>query len=729
MTDIFDRGAMPSSRMTAQTWDAVDLRAMLRGIWGDKLIIAGAAILCAVLAMLAVSQVTPQYRSMAQVLLDTRDHQVLTGEKVSADTKLSDQVVASEISILRSNTLIEAVIGQIDAEHPGALDLLDPATAEPGPVARLKGGIKGLLGKGSVDTESAENAARNRMERLTWAVRKAVEVWRDGKAYVIAIQAETPDPFLSQQLASAMTDQYIAQQLEGRRNSSTRAAEWIEERVADLRREVETAEARVEDYRARSVSTNGASDDIISRRMVSLNDELVAARVARVAAEASFSEVQRLISEGGYDRLGNMFTSDAIGDLSKRRLELMASDAQWAQNYDTSHPERRKIARQLEEVNRALQVEFERGLDTQRNDLQIARLREQTLRESLNETEEQFLAVSRSSIGLRQLERQAEAARKLYTDLLDRYAETRTQQLLDQSDARVIERATIPTSPAAPRPKLMVTIGLFAGALIGFGIVAVRQLSTRLYRTPADLANDTGVPILTAIPERDWVSTARALRDIETDPMGPVAESVRKLRNALALTGEDSEPQSIALLSPLQAEGKTTTTVLLARMTEMADKLVCIVDCDFRKNSIQQENRFAMQHDLDDLMHGECSVLDALCTDTGMGFDLLAARDCNPQLADRLTANWLEDTLTELKQYYDVVLVNCPPMLAVADTLLVAQAVDQRVMLMRHNSTPRMAVRRSLSLLEHHGLDVSGQVVTHADIDLKSDEYFYQHAY
>ncbi len=736
MTDAFERGPLPGRRASGNDGDgdSVDLRELFRGIWQDKYIILASTIFCGIMAALLVSQVTPRYSSLAQVLLDPRERRVITNEQVVSDLKLSDQVMASELSIMRSNVLMQAVIAEIDQAQPGALDAIDPILREPTQVDLAKAYVKTLLktklGLGGDDEPLSDDILTSaRVERLTWAIRRGVDLWRDGDAYVITILAETEDPELSTLLAGTIADQYVRQQLEGRRLSATQAADWLEKRVEELRQQVEIAEDAVEDYRARSLEDNGSSFDIITQRMVSLNDELVNARVERVAAESRYNEIERLIRDSGFEALGSMITSETIEDLNARRLAIKASDAQWAERFGDNHPERKRLNSQLAEVDRALVAEFQRALDAQRNDVQIARIREQTMRDSLDEAERQFLSISRSSIGLRQLEREAEAARNMYTDLLNRYAETRTQEQLQQADARIIERATLPGAPSAPRPKLMTMLGLMIGAAFGFAFVVFRQLTNTTYRTLSELVHDTGLPVLSAIPERKWHNLGAAIEEVDSDTLGQVAEGVRKLRNELSIGDDDSDAQTIALLSPLQDEGKTTTTVLLARLAEMANKLVIVVDCDFRQNSIQSEYRFQMEHDFGDLIRGDCSLLEAVNSDTGLGFDLLAARAPQPEAADLLTTGWLKSMLDDLKSYYDVVLVNCPAVLPVAETMVLARAVDQRVLLVRHAATSKSAVKRCLGMLDHNRLDVTGSVLTRVEGDLALEGYRYSYGY
>jgi uncharacterized protein involved in exopolysaccharide biosynthesis/Mrp family chromosome partitioning ATPase len=696
-----------------------------RRLWKDKYIFVAATLICGVIAAIMVSRVTPQYTSMSQVLLDPSEQRLVISQQVVSDRQLNDQVMGSELSILRSNTLLKSVIQAVDAKSPAALLAIDSAARTPSLLSRAKSSIKRLLSSSSAPAMSAAAIEAARLDRLTWAIRRSMDTWRDGDSYVISISVQTPAPELSMLLATTIAEQYVAQQLESLRMSSAQAAEWIELRVDDLRHDVTAAEGAVEDYRARSLESTGTSFDIISQRLVSLNEELIKARVEKVTAESRFNEIRRLIDEEGFEAIAGMFTSEPIIALNAQRLQLEAEDSQWAQRFDTSHPERRKIADKLLALKQALVAETQLVLDAQRNEVEIARLREQTMDESLKAAEQQFLAISRSAVGLRQLEREAVVARNMYTDLLNRYTETRTKEQLLQANARIIENATFPGAPSSPRPKLMIMLGLMIGAAIGASIVLVRTLTKGTYTSISELEHDVNLPVLTALPERGWTSLREALRDVSSDRFGETAEGIRRLRNELAITDQDAEIQSIALLSPLQDEGKTMTTVLLAHMTAQSDRLVVVVDCDFRRNTIQAEFNFEMPYDFGDVLLGDCSVVEALHTETRLGFDLLAVRNRQPEAVEMLTSETLQDIIAELKRYYDVVFVNCPAVLPAAESLAIARAVDQRVLLARYDSTPRKAMQRCLTVLENNRLDVTGQVLTRVDPNMLHDNAVY----
>ncbi|PWJ22180.1 GumC family protein [Jannaschia seohaensis] len=729
----FDVRPGPLSRFVPQGnegLDGIDPRDVLAGIWSGRWIILTSALICAVLTYLIVSQMTPVYGSIAKVLLDPREGTLVKDEQVVADLDLSSEVVASEISILRSNVLLEDVARTIGADRPDLLELLLPSQQPPSLPRRILDAI-GIGGpEPELSEEEREMSEAARMDALVWALRQATDVWRDGDAYIISVYAETHDPVLSATVAGTLVERYIAQQVEGRQQTATEATARIEARIADLRQQVEAAEQAVEDYRASTIADNGSSIDILSQRLISLNDELVQARIERVAAETRFEEMQRLVETGGAIALINMVTSDNIVELNARRLELEAQDAEWArQGYPDTHPERRKILARLGDVDRSMEIEVARALDAQRNEARIARVREETMEAALEDVEARYLDASRSTIGLRQLERETEAVRDVYKELLTRVAETRTQEQFQSPDARVIERATIPGSPASPRPKLLSIMALFAGAGLGFAIVLMRRLATRTFHDPDDVERATGLPVVSVLPETRFDGLQAAVDEIVCNPIGHTAEAVRALRNHLNAGAPDALSRSIALVSPLSGDGKTTATILLARLAGLADEHVVVVDMDLRQDTLAREFGLGRRAGVGDVLRGECSLEEAIYSSEDLDFDVVTAGRPGARATDALRMGSLSQLLDDLKDIYDVVLVNTPALLQAPDGAVIARAVDQCVLLIRHDQTQESAVRRCMSVLAAHDANLEGVVMTRADLEHVPDGYLFSYGY
>ena len=664
----------------------------------------------------AASQITPSYTSVSKVLLDPRERVLLEGQQLVGNLELSDQVVASEIAIMRSNLFLENVVIAVDAIDPEALNPIDPAETGLSLFDTLQDQFARIMPFAfGAEDELSEAEAQARIDRLIWAIRKKTSVVRDNDSFTISIIAKTPVPTTSATLAGTMAEVYIDDQLAARQRTAKQANGWIEERIDTLALQVEEAEAAVEDYRASSFGQFGTSLELITRRVEQLNDQLIQTRVDLVVAEAQYKETAKLFEERGFETLGTMFTSSLIDELLAQRARLRQDDAQWAERFDETHFKRVEIAQRIDDVDDLLNREFERALVAQGNELEIARARAQTMQSSLEDAEAQYLTISRASNGLRQLERAAGAARLAHAELLSRFAETSTQEQFQQAEARIIERALIPGRPSAPRPKLMAVVGILIGFAFGLSIIVYRSLVQATYHSMSDLEQDTGAPVLSILQERKWRSYQDALIELNRYPMGELAENVKSVRNWLQLGSEDSASRSLAFLSALEGEGKTVMTALLANVVEKSDKLVVVIDCDVRQNSLQTQFKWDMTHDMQDVLEGRCDVLDAVYTETGCGFDVLTNRSLQPDTSDMISAEWLNETIEELKKYYDLVLVNCPPILPVADATTVACAVDEHILLVRHDRTQRSAVKRCLSKLRQVNIRVRGHVLTRVD--------------
>lgn len=697
----------------AQDQDAIDLHDLMRSLWKGRYIVMFCSLFFGAVFLFAASQITPTFTSVSKVLLDPRERVLLEGQQLVGNLELSDQVVASEIAILRSNLFLENVIAAVDEIEPEALNAIDPVHSNPSVMESVRAQIANVLPfLGEPEVELSEAEAQARVDRLIWALRKTTSAVRENDSFTIAIIAKTPVPTASATLAGTIAEVYVTDQLAVRQQTAKQANGWIETRLEDLAVQVKEAEAAVEDYRETSFDTFGTSLEMITRRVEQLNDQLIQTRVELVVSQAQYDETARLFEERGFETLGNMFTSSLIDELLAQRARLKQQDAQWAERFDESHFKRVEISQRIDDIDEQLNREFERALVAQRNELEIARTRSDTMQSSLENAEAQYLAISRASNGLRQLERAASAARLAHSELLTRFAETSTQEQFQQAEARVIERALIPGRPSAPRPKLMAVVGVLIGFAIGLAVIVYRSLTQATYRTIADLEKETGAPVLSILQERNWRSYKDALDEVNRNPMGDLAENVKAVRNRLQLGLADSAPQSVSFLSALQGEGKTVMTALLANMVEKSDKLVVVIDCDVQQNSLQGQFQWDMEHDMQDVLDGQCDVLDAVYTETGYGFDVLANRQVYSHASDRISVEWLSETIAELKKYYDLVLVNCPAILPVADATTIAQAVDEHVLLVRHDETQRSAVKRCLTTLRHVNIRVRGHMLT-----------------
>ena len=667
--------------------DAIELRA-LGGVFRKRWkLLFGAATISAIIAFLLVSLMPPTYKAQAKLILDPRKAQIITDGEVVADLDPSLQIMNGEIAILQSNLLLGDVVRTLG---PGRLIEIDPNA-------------------GKIDVPTA-----TRIEGLIAVIRKDLKVFGEGDSYVIVVEYSAEDRLLAMDMTNAVVNRYLALQVDGRQETIGQATIWLEDRLRSLEMEVAAKEERIATMRTESLLENGGALENAAQQVTTLNNQLVIASAERLTAEAQVQLLDRLLEENNVEEALAVVSSAAIDSLRNQAFELRQQDAFWAETVGPEHPRRAPILADLQRIDREIAVEVFNVRELRRSEAEVARFRELSLQESIVQMEERVLQISRGEIGLRQLEREAAASRQTYEALLARLTETRTQQRLQEADAKLIEEATLPGAPSAPKPKMM---ALLAGS-VAFALAAISvflgEMTATTFRTTREVQKETGLPVITALPLGKWNSLKGAIKYLRKNPYSVYAESLRQLRTNILMRDETQISESLMILSSAPGEGKTMTTVALAEMAAKIGRSVIVVDCDLRRSTMNRAFGWRMDYDIADFIEGTCSLDEAIHSPTELPFDVLCGAGPRPDVAEELSTLWLKPMVEELKSIYDFVIIDGPALLAVADAIIIARAADTRLYLIEHDKTERSAVRDGLSMLYEMSMGIDGVILNKA---------------
>ena len=700
--------------------DAVDVRAVLRVFWMRRWLILGSMLVTGLLIFVLMRQITPTYTAYARVILDSRKSQIVTSNQVVADLTPSMPIVNGEIAIIRSNILIGDVVAALDKSY---LDDLDPALREKSLLSKAKSSIRGLLSSETKAAPSPLSPEEQRQIRLIGAIKRDLKVYNEPDSFVISIKFEADDPVLAKIVANKIAERYIAVQLDVRKGAIDQATNWLERRLGTLEQEVEVAEAAVAKFRAERLVVDGGTLENASEQLSNLNSQLILTRTERAEAEAQFEQLNRVIAEAGLDRAAEIISTPAIDALHAQALVLRQQDAVWARSYGPEQARRVEIQRKLSEINAALEGEVKRIIEVRRSELAIARSREGRLGNSITETEQLVLSISRNQLGLNQLERQASARRQGYETLLTRITEARTQMQLQEADAKLIEYAMIPEVPTAPRPKLMAAVGAAIAGSLTIALVFFNQMTLTTFRSVRELEAETGLPVLSSLPLETWPGIKEGIAALRANPYSIYGERMRQLRTSLSLgTGKDTA-RSTLILSSVPGEGKTMTAVALAEMSAIAGKSTILVDFDLRRSTVQKTFGWDIPNDLSDFIENRCTFDEAIYSPDGFDFDVMAATGPRHDAVEELAVGWLKPMICELKRVYDTVIIDAPALMAVSDAMILAQVVDTRIYVVGYDSTPRSVVIEGLSRLSRMRLGVAGIVLNKLDPRKSPDPY------
>lgn len=713
--------------------DRVELDRVFRAVWRRKWMIALITVLLTAIFFGTTVVQPSKYTSRATVVLDAREQQVVAAQdQVVSDLKLNNSILESEVALLRSTALLEVVIRRIGINR---FDIIDPALAKPSLLDRITTRLGSLV---SNSPDTPENATtrpslltpeERRMNRITIALNRGIQIARMGDSYVIQISVTTTDPELSMLVANTLVESYIDAQLEERKRVAESATRWLAEQVAERREEVVSIEGDVEALKRTQLDQSGSSVEVLEQQLAEMNQQLAIARSERATEMARLKQINAVVDSQGITAAAETQTSPYISSLRASRSELIREDARLAGTLGPEHSSRRKIASELEEVNRSIDAELRNVIASHENEVEILRTREASLQSDVDRLEERLSDIATSSLRLRQLEREAEAARSSYEELTGRLGEIRAQTEIQRAEAKMVNVAQIPGGPSSPRVKLMTGFGATLGLTLGVVLALVLELFRTGFVQSAELERATGLPVLSIIPKEKFQHPYSVLRRLGNQHFSLFAERIRQLRTMLTIRVSRESSHSILVISSLPDEGKTATSLALAQTYALSGKKTILLDLDTRRSTLHSSLRDSKIPDLADYVVGKVPLNKVCVQVRPFQFWVAGTGKHKALMADSVSLPVIENMVAELKTQFEIIIIDVPPVLAVSDGLPIASIVDSILYLVRYKKTPRKSVSYGLAALRNAGLKPAGIVLTMAEIDADPDVYAGDYTY
>lgn len=678
---------------------------------------AAIALAVFVAVLLYTLQETPRYTATAQVMLDVRKEQVTDMSAVLSGLPADSSVVDTEVEVLRSRSLAARVVHQLKLEQdPYFNPYLSGAKGVSSWLPWVKKTVAPTVAVGSVE-------AQRRSEKVVDNVLSGLKVRRSGLTYLISVEYTHVNPEEASKLANAFADLYLTEQLEAKFDATQKANEWLDTRVVELRDQLQSAETAVQQYKIANNLMSAEGATLTEQEISGLNQQLASARAQQAESDARLNIARSQLARGSTgEDVGESLSSPVVQQLRKQRAEQSAKVADMSGRYGDRHPDLLKAKRELADTDGQIKAEIQRLISNLEAQAQVARQRTGSMAGSVANSKGALAGNNRASIRLSELERKAESVRTLYESLLARFKQTTTNQGIEQADARVVSRAKIPTTPSYPKPSLNLALGLVLALGAGAASVVLAEILMAGLFTEDEVERRIGLPYLGSVPLlSSSLDDAKLAKDISppdyllAKPLSSFSESFRKLRAAILFSKVGENVKVIAVTSSLPGEGKTTTTFSLARTLATSGANVIVVDCDLRQSAI---NRFLPEVPalgLLEVLNGVCTLDQALISDPS-GAKVLALTKSAYTPRDVLGSPAMLKLLSELRQRFDVVLLDTAPLLAIADTRILAPHTDAVVMLARWKKTPVKAITSALALLQGRGVFLAGLALTQVDL-------------
>jgi succinoglycan biosynthesis transport protein ExoP len=712
------RARNPVGSVDASRPAGPDLRRLMALFLRHMRVFCAVAALVFVAAVVMTMRATPLYTATANVMLDVRKNQVVDTQAVLSGLPADTATVDSEVEVLKSRHLAARVVDTLhlerDPEFNGSL-------RKPGAVTGVLHGISELFGGGASKTTNLSVIAQKKArEGIVAAVVHRLDVKRAGLTYMINVSFTSQVPAKASQIADTFARLYLTEQMETKFDANAQANGWLNQRLGDLRTQVEAADAAVSQYKIANNLMSASGATLTEQEISNYNQQVTTARTQEAEATARLQQAQRQLAAGSNgEDVGEALGSSVIQQLRSQRAVISANVAQLQEKYGSRHPEMLKAQRQLTDLDAQIQAETKRIIANLQGQAQIAHQRTATIAASQGAARGQLAENSRASVRLGELQRNADATRTLYESFLNRFKQTSADQGIEHSDARIVSTSSIPTAQTSPDVKRNLMLGLLLA--IGAGVAAV-LLAERLDQglvTAEDVERRLDMPHLGAIPHLGSVTDERDVVPVDyvlDKPLSSFAEAFRALRASLLYARLGEPIQILAVTSALPDEGKTTTAVALGRSAAQAGSRVCVVDCDLRRRNVNRLLGVDPERGLLDVLSGQCSVEDVLLIDerSGAAFLPLAKSAFTPK--DVFGSPAMERLLAHLRTKFDLIILDTAPVLAVADTRVIATRADAVLFLTRWRKTAQKAVEAGIKTLTNSGAHVAGVCLTQVDM-------------
>ena len=696
----------------------IDLRDLLFMVRRNLLMIVGAIVVALLLGLAVSLLMTPKYVATAQLQIDQSADRVLgESESVQPDVAIqdADRFLQTQIDVLNSRTMALRVARSLN-----------------------------LIGNeeffSEMNTELPEQTtAMDYNKSLTEATIKLIKdnlsIALPRNSRVVSISFESPSSELSARLANAYAENYIAYNLQRKYNSSEYAREFLSDQLSEAKTRLEASEEALNGY-ARSAgliitdtpgdqgADAGRSQSLNSSSLVLTNSALVDAATDRAEAEARWQAVRNVAPLSIPEVLAN----PAVQDLVKERAAAQAALRQEQSRHLDEHPNVVMLREQVAELDQqvdALASQIKRSIFLQ---YQSAQRRENEIQNQVDQfrnvnEREQDLGVQ---YGI--LARETETNRVLYEGLLQRYKDISAAAGIATNNVSMVDDATPPVFPSSPNLLINLALSLVGGIILAGGLVLMREQLDDTIRVTEDLEFKLGLSPIGAVPVYDGDET---IEEALEDAKSHVAEAFSSIRTALLYSTSHGLPDCLSVTSSEAGEGKTTCSYALAKAFGRLGKSVVIVGADIRRPSIHKLLDVDNDQGLTDLLVSERPPHEFVVKTAHENVSLLPAGPTPPNPTDLLGGTRIREVIDSLREEFDLVLIDGPPVLGLADALILGQIADGVLFVVESNRGSRGRTKSALRRLRQANVNLIGGILTKIDSRRlgSSYGYYYQQDY
>lgn len=645
------------------------------------------------LATSAVGRLPDIYQAQARLLIDRYTAEpVRFAETIPAQAALRDvEFLATEHQLIISRPVLETTIKELNlAGFPPFDQAKDPAAA-------LAGMIR-------------------------------IAPIRATKLVDVVVTSENPS--MAMRIANAVARIYVRLNLERRKEQTAGGADWLREELVRAETQMKTAQEALQRFKEEHQMVSlEERQNVVVQRLRQLSTTATEAQTGRVAAEAELREIERALAAGRRpEELSQVQTRGLIPALRTQLAEKEATLVEQRQIYGASHPTIQQLEKEIETLRGQIRQEAEKIVSTVRLEYATTRAREQELQEVQGEQERLILELNRLELEYTNLIREADLRTTLHQSLAKRLKELEVAESVQSNNVRLIAEAELPEAPVAPNRRRIVMTNVLLGLLLGGAVAFLREALVTTVRSRKDVETLLNLPFLGRVLRVKQGRVRRGqLPFILKQPESSVAESLRAIRTTLEFLLPEAACHRLVITSSLPQDGKSLVSANLAISLQEMGRRTVVIDADMRRPSLFRAFQVPLEPGLSTYLQGQATPEEIVRESAvAPGVTIITSGAVPARPADLLATPRMAQLLETVQASFAYIVIDTPPLLAVADATILSRVVDSAILVIRAGRTGRDAALAARQQLAQAPLKFLGVLLN--DVRAES-EYGYRYSY
>ncbi|MFC1813026.1 GumC family protein [Thermodesulfobacteriota bacterium] len=734
----------------------IDLRKYLRVLLKRKWIIISVFAVIVLATGMNATTVIPLYRGTARIVIEKRNPNLVSVQEVMALDAGGKDYLETQLMVIKSRIVAAEVIQRLDLENNP--DFFPKSNKNF--FANIKTFFNNIIQssqKWLISLMNTEQRRKREVSDQTDAILKKANVFStDVKTRppssgfvskfidrvnakpvkgtrLVDVSFTAPEPKLAARIANELVQAYIDLNLEIRLKTTKNAIQWLSDRLNEERKKVEKAEISLLKYKDKEgilTDFSEGSEAISAQKLADLQARVVEAESVRVEAETRYQQARSLKNSEMLGSIPEVLNNEMIREIKKMEVNLYNRMSELSKKYGRNHPQMVAIKSELEDLKLRRKSEIQRIVKSLQSNYKLVLTKEASLKNVLKEQRQEIVELNQKAIRFRVLQRQAETSKHMYDLLINRFKETSLAEEMKIGNIRIIDEAEPRYGPININLKSTLKKTVMLGLILGIGLAFLLEYLDNTIKIPDEIKEYLNIPYLGPTPAFSLnENETRFHEDLVTahSPKSTASESFRGIRSAILFSSADDAPQTILVTSAGPSEGKTFCATNLAVTMAQAGSRVVLLDCDMRRPRIHKILKARRDKGVSSIIVGKDPVKDAIVNTQIKNLDFIPVGPIPPNPSELLGSKNMKNFIEALRKNYTRIVIDSPPITAVTDAVVLSQAADGVILVVRAGDTPRQVVQNGLSQLTAVNSKILGAVLN--GVDTGRDSYYYYQYY